>query len=99
MITKDPGHIRHRILRDHGYPGAAVRAEGYEASEVLVTVQMKEHPGRGHDFNRRIIVSTSHAYPVGQADGRLVIAANSGLSIIPFGHGGGDFYIDEQRIY
>lgn len=38
--------------------------EDYEARQVLVTVEEKEHPGLGHDFNRRVTLSTPHAYPI-----------------------------------
>jgi hypothetical protein len=73
--------------------------EDYEARQVLVVVEEKEHPGHGHDFNRRITLSTPHAYPIKWVEGRLVVQTNSGLSIIPFGHGGDDPYIETQRIY
>jgi len=73
--------------------------EDYEARQVLVAVEEKEHPGHGHEFNRRVTVSSPHSYPIKWADGALVAPLNSGLSIIPFGHGGDDPYIDEQRIY
>lgn len=73
--------------------------EDYEARQVLVQVEEKSHPGRGHDFNRRIALSTPHAYPIKQVDGRLVHQTNSGLGILPFGHSGDDPYIDEHRIY
>ncbi len=73
--------------------------EDYEARQVLVAVEEKQHPGLGHDFNRRVTLSTPHAYPVKYVDGRLVVQTNSGLSIIPFGHAGDDPYIDTVRIY
>jgi len=73
--------------------------EDYEARQVLVTVEEKEHPGQGRDFNRRVTLSTPHAYPIKWVDGSLVVQSNNGLSIISFGHGGDDPYIDEQRIY
>jgi hypothetical protein len=73
--------------------------EDYEARQVLVMVEEKQHPGNGHDFNRRVTLSTPHAYPIKWVDGGLVAQANSGLSIFPFGHAGDDPYIDEQRIY
>ena len=73
--------------------------EDYEARQVLVQVEEKDHPGRGHDFNRRIILSTPHAYPIKWVDGRIAHHTNAGPGIIPFGHGGDDPYIDDQRIY
>ena len=73
--------------------------EVYEARQVLVVVEEKEHQGRGHDFNRRIILSTPHAYPIKWAEGRLVNQTNSGLGINSFGHAGDDPYIDAERIY
>jgi hypothetical protein len=76
-----------------------IAREDYEARQVLVTVEHKEHPGTGHDFNRRITLSTPHAYPIKWVGGCLVIRANSGLSIIDFGHAGDEPSIDEQRIY
>lgn len=44
-----------------------IAREDYEARQVLVTVEEKSHPGRGHDFNRRITLSTPHEYPIKQA--------------------------------
>jgi hypothetical protein len=76
-----------------------IAREDYEARQVLVTVEEKEHPGHGHDFNRRVTLSTPHAYPIKWVDGRLAHQTNSGLGILPFGHGGDEPYIDEQRIY
>ena len=38
---------------------------------MLITVEMKAHPGTGHDFNRRVTFSTLHAYPHQQVDGVL----------------------------
>src|SRR5258708_11097711 len=73
--------------------------EDYEARQVLVTVEGKEHPGLGHDFNRRITLSTPHAYPIKWVEGRLVNQTNSGLGINSFGHTGDGPYIDEERIY
>jgi hypothetical protein len=73
--------------------------EDYEARQVLIAVEEKEHPGHGHDFNRRVTLSTPHAYPIKWVEGRLVMQTNSGPSIIPFGHGGDDPYIDHERIY
>lgn len=73
--------------------------ENYEARQVLVTVEEKEHPGHGHDFNRRVTLSTPHAYPVKWVEGRLVNQTNSGLGILPFGHAGDDPYVDAERIY
>lgn len=35
--------------------------EDYEGRQMLVTVEEKEHPGKGHDFNRRVTLSTPHA--------------------------------------
>lgn len=73
--------------------------EDYEARQVLVQVEEKEHPGRGHDFNRRISLSTPYAYPIKWVDGRIVHQTNGGLGILPFGHSGDDPYIDGERIY
>ena len=73
--------------------------EDYEARQVLVAVEEKEHPGQGHDFNCRITLSTPHAYPIKWVDGSLVLQTNSGLGITSFGHAGDDPYIDENRIY
>jgi len=66
---------------------------------VLVTVEEKEHPGTGYDFNRRVTLSTPHAYPIKWVEGRLVNQTNSSLGITGFGHAGNEPYIDEQRIY
>ncbi len=76
-----------------------IAREDYQARQVLVTVEEKEHPGAGHDFNRRVTLSSPHAYPIKWVDGRLVNQTNSGLGILPFGHAGDEPYIDEQRIY
>jgi len=73
--------------------------EDYEARQVLVVVEEKEHPGLGHDFNRRVTLSTPHAYPIKQVDGRLAHNANGNLGILSFGHAGDDPYIDAERIY
>ena len=73
--------------------------EDYEARQVLVQVEEKEYPGHGHDFNRRVTVSTPHAYPIKWVEGSLAYQTNSGLGILPFGHAGDAPYIDEQRIY
>ena len=73
--------------------------EDYEARQVLVTVEEKEHPGTGYDFNRRVTLSTSHAYPIKYVDGNLAFQTNSGLGITGFGHAGDEPYIDEQRIH
>ena len=73
--------------------------EDYEARQVLVQVEEKEHPGHGHNYNRRITVSTPHAYPIKWVDGRVAYNANGNLGIIPFGHVGDDPYIDAERIY
>jgi len=76
-----------------------IAREDYEARQVLVTVEEKPHPVPGHDFNRRITLSTPHAYPVKQVDGRLAHNTNGGLGILPYGHSGDEPVIDEQRIY
>jgi hypothetical protein len=73
--------------------------EDYEARQVLVTVEEKVHPGLGHNYNRRVTLSTPHTYPIKWVDGALIVPLNNGLSIIPFGHGGDEPYIDEQRVY
>jgi hypothetical protein len=73
--------------------------DDYEARQVLVTVEEKEYPGLGHDFNRRVTLSSPHAYPIKWVDGRLVVQSNNGLGIVPFGHAGDEPYIDELRIY
>jgi hypothetical protein len=73
--------------------------EDMEARQVLVAVEKKEHPGQGHDFNRRVTLSAPHTYPIKWVEGRLVNQTNSGLGLLPFGHGGDEPYIDEQRIY
>ena len=85
-------------LERHGQADRIAR-EDMEARQVLVTVEEKEHPGTGHDFNRRVTLSTPHSYPVKWVDGCLVAQNNSNLSILPFGHAGDEPYIDEQRIY
>jgi hypothetical protein len=72
--------------------------EDYEARQVLVTVEHKEHPGNGHTFNRRVTLSAPHAYPVKQVEGCMVLPSG-GLAIIGFGHGGDEPHVDEQRIY
>jgi hypothetical protein len=77
-----------------------IAREDFEARQVLVMVEEENHPGRGHDFNRRITLSTPHSYPIKYVDGRLVVTqANSNPSIIGFGHGGDDPRIDDQRVY
>jgi hypothetical protein len=76
-----------------------IAREDYEARQVLVTVEEKEHPGHGHDFNRRVTLSTPHAYPVKWVEGSLVNQTNSGLGILPFGHSGDEPYVDAERIY
>jgi hypothetical protein len=76
-----------------------VAREDYEARQVLVKVEEKEHPGGGHDYNRRITLSAPHTYPIKWVEGSLVVQTNSGLSILPFGHAGDEPYIDEQRIH
>ena len=82
--------------RDHAERTAR---EDKEARQVLVTVEEKTHPGRGHDYNRRVILSTPHTYPVKWVDGCLVYRNNGNLSILQFGHSGDEPYIDEQRVY
>ena len=59
-----------------------------EARQVLLMVEEKEHPGRGHDYNRRITLSTPHAYPIKWVDGRLVVQSVGNQSIVSFGHAG-----------
>ena len=76
-----------------------IAREDYEARQVLVTVEAKEHPGRGHNFNRRVTLSTPHAYPIKQVEGCLAVPSNSGLGILGFGHGGDEPYVDEHRVY
>jgi hypothetical protein len=76
-----------------------IALEDYEARQVLIHVEEKEHPSLGHNFNRRVILSTPHAYPIKWVDGCLVHRTNGGLGIIPFGHSGDAAYIDDQRIY
>jgi hypothetical protein len=76
-----------------------IAREDKEARQVLVTVEEKEYPSLGHNFDRRVTLSAPHAYPVKWVDGCLVARVNSGLSILPFGHAGDEPYIDEQRIY
>jgi hypothetical protein len=74
--------------------------EDYEARQVLVMVEEKEHAGLGRDFNRRVTLSTPHAYPIKWVDGALAHRSNGGgLGIIPFGHAGDDPYIDAERIH
>jgi hypothetical protein len=84
---------------EHREQAERTAREDYEARQVLVAVEEKERPGKGYDFNRRITLSTPHAYPIKWVAGSLVVQTNSGLSIIPFGHAGDEPYIDEQRIY
>jgi hypothetical protein len=76
-----------------------IAREDYEARQVLIQVEEKEHPGHGHDYNRRITLSTPHAYPIKQVDGRLVFQTNGGLGLTSFGHAGDAPYIDAERIY
>jgi hypothetical protein len=76
-----------------------IAREDYDARQVLVQVEEKEHPGRGHDFNRRVILSTPHTYPIKWVDGSVVHQTNGGLGILPFGHSGDDPYIDAERVY
>ena len=73
--------------------------EDYEARQVLVTVEHKEHPGLGHDFNRRITLSAPHACPVKQVEGCMVISDSGTFTIIGFGHVGDEPSVDEQRVY
>jgi hypothetical protein len=73
--------------------------EDYEARQVLVQVEEKEHPGRDRTYNRRVTLSAPHGYPIKQVEGRLAHQTNGGLGILPFGHGGDVPYIDENRIY
>jgi hypothetical protein len=76
-----------------------IAREDYEARQVLVMVEEKEHPGLGHNFNRRVTLSAPHAYPIKQVEGCMVVPSNSGLGTIGFGHHGDEPYIDENRIY
>jgi hypothetical protein len=89
--AREQAHQRERAER--------TAREDYEARQVLVTVEIKEHPGRGHNFNRRVTLSTPHAYPIKQVEGCMVLPSNSGLGTIGFGHAGDEPYVDEQRIY
>jgi hypothetical protein len=73
--------------------------EDYEARQVLVRVEAENHPGTGHNFNRRVTLSTPHAYPIKQVEGCMVLLSNSGLGTIGFGHVGDEPYIDEQRVH
>jgi len=85
--------------QEHREQAERTAREDHEARQVLVKVEEKEHPGGGHDYNRRITLSTPHTYPIKWVDGALVAPTNSGLSILPFGHAGDEPYIDEQRIH
>ena len=76
-----------------------IAREDFEARQVLVVVEEKEHAAIGHDFNRRITLSAPHSYPIKWVEGRLIIPSNQGLGSTDFGHGGDEPYIDEQRIY
>jgi hypothetical protein len=71
--------------------------QDYEARQVLVTVEDKDHPGTGHTFNRQVTLSTPHTYPIKQVEGCMVLPSDR--TIIGFGHGGDQPHIDEQRIY
>jgi hypothetical protein len=73
-----------------------IARQDYEARQVLVTVEHKEHPGNGHTFNRRITLSAPHAYPIKQVEGCMVL---SDLAIIGFGHVGDEPSLDEQHTY
>ena len=84
---------------EHREQAERTAREDYEARQVLITVEEKEHPGQGYDFNRRVTLSSPHAYPIKWVEGRLVNQTNSGLGINTFGHAGDEPYIDEQRIY
>jgi hypothetical protein len=78
---------------------ALTAREDYEARQVLVMVEEKEHPGNGHSFNRRVTLSSPHAYPIKQVEGCMVVPSNSGLGTIGFGHHGDEPCLDEQRVY
>jgi hypothetical protein len=54
--------------------------EDYEARQILVTVEEKEHPGNGYDFNRRVTLSAPHAYPIKWVDGHLTRACSGTMS-------------------
>jgi hypothetical protein len=73
--------------------------EDYEARQVLVTVEEKANPVLGHNYNRRVTLSTPHSYPIKYVAGSVVVQANNATSITGFGHSGDEPYIDEQRIY
>jgi hypothetical protein len=73
--------------------------EDYEARQVLIGVEAKERPGTGHNFNRRVTLSTPHAYPIKQVDGCYACPSNGGLGIVGFGHAGDEPYVDAQRVY
>ena len=83
-------HLRQEHLDQLEGRGRVERTarEDYEARQVLLMVEEKEHPGRGHDYNRRITLSTPHAYPIKWVDGRLVVQSVGNQSIVSFGHAG-----------
>lgn len=93
--------LRHEAAGERDQRDAAERRarEDYEARQVLVTVEAQEHPGTGHNFNRRVTLSTPRAYPIKQVEGCLAIPSDSGPGIFEFGHAGDESYVDGQRVY
>jgi hypothetical protein len=63
--------------------------EDYEARQV--TVEMRAGglpPSPGSNFSHRITVSTPVTYPVKQVSAQIAHQTNSGIGILPTGHGG-----------
>src|ERR1039457_7282809 len=76
--------------------------EDYEARQVVVTIETKAPSPKldlHGDFNCRITVSTPHAYPIKQLEGRLAYPSNGGLAILPFGRAGDKLWVTDHRTY
>ncbi len=69
--------------------------EDYQARQVLV----KTEPKQQGEYSHLITISTPHAYPIKQADGRIASTHSGNPSIIPFGPSGDDPNIDNERTY
>lgn len=72
--------------------------EDYEARQVLVTIEAKEHPTLA-EFTHYITVSTPHAYPIKQVDGQLAGWRTSQMGATGFGHAGDEPWVDENRVH
>lgn len=75
--------------------------EDYEARQVIVTVADKTvvPPSHAANLDFTITVSTPHAYPIKQVDGRWVLTDSGNFGSVDFGFGISKPTVDENRAY